>query len=177
MSNTVDTNKLALSQPKDGKLGMKFYNVSGENGPPCFKVENVRVLFEPSVYNGTGEEERKGIVMEITEEDAKRIEELENWMRIKSGISPDKWISCVRKTDGHQLKAKINMRGPKQCEFIGPQGEKDPPDSLRGRLATAALLVRGIYMQRQASGLMVDVVAMRYGEATRTESSYLKLLN
>jgi hypothetical protein len=177
MSNNVDTNKLSLSQPKDGKLGMKFYNVSGEAGPPCFKVENARVLFEPSVYNGTGEETRKGIVMEITEDDAKRIEELESWMRIKSGVSPDKWVPCVRKTDGHQIKAKINMRGPNQCEFIGPNGEKDPPESLRGRTATAALLVRGVYMQRQASGLMIDVVAMRYGEATRTKPSYLKLLN
>ncbi len=98
-------------------------------------------------------------------------------MRIKSGVPADKWNSCVRKVDGHQIKAKINMRGPKQCELIGPNGEKAPPESLRGRTAMAALLVRGVYMQRQASGLMVDVVAMRYGEATRTESSYLKLLN
>lgn len=170
-----DNNAITLSEPKDGKLGMKFYNIFSQDGPPCLKVE-AKILFEPSVYNGTGDEPRKNIVLEITEDDAKTLEDLEQTMRIRTGISAEKWNSCVKRVDGTRLKAKINMMGPRQCEFLGPNGEATPPESLRNRAATAAILVRGIYMQRQASGLMVDVVALKYGEAEEKKTKYHAML-
>ena len=111
--------KLSTTEPKEGKLGMKFVNLTDDNGPHCFKVESPKIIFEPSVYNGTGEEERKNIVMAITEEAAKEIEELENWTRIRVGVSAEKWNSCVKRLNGPQLKAKINMSGQRQCEFAG----------------------------------------------------------
>ena len=115
--------KLSTTEPKEGKLGMKFCNLTDDNGPHCFKVESPKIIFEPSVYNGTGEEERKNIVMAITEEAAKEIEELEN-TRIRVGAAPEKWNSCVKGLNGPQLKAKINMSGQRQCEFAGHNGAK-----------------------------------------------------
>jgi len=169
--------KLSTTEPKEGKLGMKFVNLTDDNGPHCFKVESPKIIFEPSVYNGTGEEERKNIVMAITEEAAKEIEELENWTRIRVGVTPEKWNSCVKRVNGPQLKAKINMSGQRQCEFAGHNGAKVAPTYLRGRSATAAILVRGVYMQRNAAGLMIDVVALRYGEVEKDgQESYLQMV-
>ena len=171
-----DNNKLTLGEPRDGGMGMKFYSVDSESGPPYLKIKISKIVFEPSVYNGTGNEPRKNIVLEISEEDAKRIEDLEQLTRIRADISPEKWTSCIRRSDTARMKAKINMHGPRRCEFIGPKGETEPPDTLRNRPATAAVLVRGVYMQRQASGLMVDVVALKYGEQIKVENNYIKML-
>ena len=44
-------------------------------------LESVTVVFEPSVYGGTGEETRKGIVLAIKEEDYESISALEEWVR------------------------------------------------------------------------------------------------
>ena len=166
---------LSMSAPKDGKGGMRFQNLFGEDGPLCIKAEG-KIVYEPSVYNGTGLEERKNIVLTIDEDTAKKIEELERWTRLQAGVSEDKWNSCVKRADGPRLKAKINVAGSKRCDFVGPDGVREPPAELRGRTATVALLVRGIYMQRSAAGLMVDVVAMKYGEATREEAPYLRMV-
>jgi hypothetical protein len=168
--------KLSMSEPKDGKLGMKFYNIFGENGPPCLKVPTSRILFEPSVYNGTGDEPRKNIVFEITEESAKQIEEIENWTRVQTGIPLDKWVSCLKRAETPRLKAKINMSGSRVCEFLGPEGQTNPPDSFRNRAGVVAILIRGVYLQRQATGLMIDVVALKYDAAVQTDSSYLKMI-
>ena len=90
----------------------------------------------------------------------------------------DKWNSCIRRADGiRRLKAKINVAGSRMCEFAGPSGEPTgPPDVFRGRAATAAVLVRGVYAQRQASGLMVDIVALKYGEVQKEKTSFLKMV-
>ena len=170
MSNMPSLQGLRLSPPKDGKMGMKFVRVACEDKPVFVKIKSQNIVFEPSVYNGTGEEARKGLVLQLTTEDAKHLQAIEEKIRTEANISSEKWSSCLRESDeGPRLKAKINMFGPKACEFIGPNDEKKAPDRLRGRPATVGVIINGVYMQRNASGLMVDVVAMRYGEVQETE--------
>ncbi len=44
------------------------------------------------------------------------------------------------------------------------------------RAGVVAILIRGVYVQRQATGLMIDVVALKYDVAVQTDSSYLKMI-
>lgn len=164
--NNVDVNKISLGKQKDGKMGMKFANVYNEkdNTPIYLKICESVIVFEPSVYNGTGDETRKGIVLEISEDDAKLIEDVER--SVRAMVASDKWNSCIRRENNSvRVKAKIEMSGERSCEFHGGPDEGDGvPSSLRGRKASVILHVKGLYAQRNASGLMIDVVAMRYGE-------------
>ena len=48
-----------------GKMGMRVMDISYEDKPLVITLRNVIVPFEPSVYNGTGTEKRKGIVFSI----------------------------------------------------------------------------------------------------------------
>ena len=164
---------IILSVPKTGKLGMQFINVANNSEAMFTKIDGT-VVFEPSVFNGTGEESRKGIVFELSEKDANDLSALEVRIRTLAGIPVTKWNFCVTNS---RLKAKINMSGMRQCEFVGPNGESTPPESLRGREVTAAIAIRGIYQQKKASGLMMDVVALRYSEiGDRKGPSYLDML-
>ncbi len=166
MTTTVNNiaDKISLGKQKDGKSGMKFTNVYNGNEPIYIKIRESVVVFEPSVYNGTGDETRKGIVLEISEDDAKLIEDVERSVRVRSLGASDKWNSCVRRENNSvRVKAKIEMSGEHSCEFHGP-GDEEAPSFLRGRKASVILHVKGLYAQRNASGLMIDVAAMRYGE-------------
>lgn len=171
-------NKISLGKPKDGKAGMKFANVynNEDNAPIYLKICESVVVFEPSVYNGTGDETRKGIVLEISEDDAKLIEDVER--SVRAMVASDKWNSCIRRENKSvRVKAKIEMSGERSCEFHGGPDEGDgaAPSSLRGRKASVILHVKGLYVQRNASGLMIDVVAMRYGEKP-SQTSFKSML-
>ena len=164
---------IILSVPKTGKLGMQFINVANNTDAMFTKLEGM-VIFEPSVFNGTGEESRKGIVLELSEKDANDLAALEIRIRMMAGISVTKWNFSVTNS---RLKAKINMCGARRCEFEGPNGESTPPESLRGREVSVVIGIRGIYQQKKASGLMLDVVALRYSEVgDRKGPSYLDML-
>ena len=68
------TTNLALSEAVLlAKGNMKTSLLTYQGRPLTFNIgedlESVSVVFEPSVYGGTGEETRKGIVLKITEED------------------------------------------------------------------------------------------------------------
>ena len=171
MISTFDN--LVLSAPKTGKLGMQFMSVTNGMEPLYLKVEG-GVVFEPSVYNGTGEETRKGIVLELSERDANTLAALEIRIRTLASIPVSKWNFCVTNS---RLKAKINMSGANPCEFVGPQEETELPNTLRGREVVAVIAIRGIYQQKKASGLMIDVVALRYGDFENKKGpSFLDML-
>ena len=171
------TNELAnvpdveIASLKDGKLGMKFAGVLVNGERPSFKLDVLKIPFEPSVYNGTGLEIRKGLVMEIGAYDATCIQAFEEKIKKKLNIPTDKWNSCVK--PDHRLRAKINMGGEDPCAFAG----KAPEDGFRGRSAVAALVVKGIYVQRQATGLILDVQAMKVGDLVKTDQTdYVAML-
>ena len=144
---------------KDGKLGMKFATMRNQGEAIHLKVDALNIPFEPSVYNGTGTETRKGIVFDITNSDAKSILVLEERLRQEMEIPLEKWNSCLRENgQTWRLKAKINMSGDRACLFADCDGK-----DLRGYAAVAVLSMNSVYSQRQASGLVLDVVALRRG--------------
>ena len=164
---------IILSVPKTGKLGMQFINLANNSEAMFTKIDGT-VVFEPSVFNGTGEESRKGIVFELSEKDANDLSALEVRIRTLAAIPVTKWNFCVTNS---RLKAKINMSGANPCEFVGPQEETELPNTLRGREVVAVIAIRGIYQQKKASGLMIDVVALRYGDFENKKGpSFLDML-
>ena len=188
-SNCFDD--ISVGMPKVSRLGMKFMNVvtTKVKSPVTKKITDSKVVFEPNVYNGTGDEPRKGILIDIPEEAAKEIESLENYLRIQAEvhwkIRTELWISCIRRDADNgtvRLKAKIVLAGDSPCEFLGPEDTHAQPSSFRGLPVSFIVLVKSIYVQRNAAGLMLDVVAMRYGsppppsDATTTRPSYGNLL-
>ncbi len=158
-STLATLSDLQVSALKDSKLGMKFGNIRGNGAQIHFKLDCLHIPFEPSVYNGTGAELRKGILLEISEADAVALLAFEEKVRQLTGLALDKWNSCVRQHDGNwRLKAKINMGGERACFFADGS-----PSSLRGCAAVAVVSVNGLYVQCQVSGLALDVVALRVG--------------
>ena len=163
---------------KDGKLGLRYADIhlgsddscdAGASLVPIVRIENSRVVFEPSVYNGTGEETRLGIVLALGSADAEALEKFEARCRQALKLDGNKtWNSCVRrKDDAPVLKAKINMEGSrKPCIFTDMKGNRreSPPTPLCGRACTAAVTLRTVYSQRLACGLVAEVVSLRTGE-------------
>jgi len=86
-------------------------------------LESVSVAFQPSVYGGTGEEARKGIVFRITAEDYNELNSLEQWvpdaLRASNPNVDALWSPSARKSDkrGCQLKCKMNLEA--QGSWIG----------------------------------------------------------
>ena len=76
---------IRLSPPKDVQRGMRIHSLSMEDRPLLLKLagdmQTVTVPFEPSVYNGTGDEPRKGIVFNITPELLEVVAQLEDTCR------------------------------------------------------------------------------------------------
>jgi hypothetical protein len=145
---------------------MKMANISSEADRHLVFRLATRVLFEPSVFKGTGEEPRKGIVLALSQEEAEGIAALEDAIRQKLEISPEKWLSNVRRHDsGISLKAKIDLSGPRACSFLRKDtGAQGPPEDFKGREVDVVVLVRSVYIQKTGSGLVMDVVAMKYGD-------------
>jgi hypothetical protein len=145
---------------------MKMASISSEADKPLVFHLATRVLFEPSVFKGTGEEPRKGIVLALSQEEANDIAALEEAIRQKLEISPDKWLSSVRRHDsGISLKAKIDLTGPRASSFLHKDtGARGPPEGVKGREVDVVVLVHSSYIQKTGAGLVADVVAMKYGD-------------
>jgi hypothetical protein len=157
---------------RDAKAGLKVGNITAEGGSHLvFRVPKTQIVFEPSVFNGTGEEPRKGIVLYNPQEEAKDISAFEEIVRGQMNIQPEKWQSCVRKHNGEQaLKAKFDLTGRKACKFTDTDGTKaEAPEAFKGREADVAVLVRAVFAQKNSGGLVMDVVAMKYGAAKAPE--------
>jgi hypothetical protein len=167
MTAHLQTTELKLSEPREAKAGMKMATVSRpDESPLVFRLPYSRVLFEPSVFKGTGEEPRKGIVLALTDEEAQHVQALEEAVRKRLQVPPERWTSSLRRDERASLKAKINVAGERLCSFQSPAGENKPPEPFKGRDVEVVVHVRAAYLQKQSNGLVLDVVAMRYGEVS-----------
>ena len=125
---------------------------------------NCSVAFEPSVYNGVGNEVRKGIVLRITDEDFALFTEFEAWCKQamqKEVPNVDALWSPSARCDGKsgsQLKANITMSGPYAVHYYdGSKVACAEPDCWRDLRVKVELEVRGCYTQRSTVGLLLDV--------------------
>jgi hypothetical protein len=170
---------LRLSPPKDLQRGMRIYSLSMEDHALFLKLagdmRSITVPFEPSVFNGSGDEPRKGIVFNITPEILEGVAQLEDTCRQLLGETIPNiealWCSSVKPSDRYSatMKAKINMAGPRVCPFFDEANKPaEAPVAWKGLPVNAVLSIRGCYSQRQNVGMIIEVSALQYGKVNAT---------
>jgi len=158
---------LELSKPKELSHGMKIYRTQSD-GPFSFKVSG-SIPFTPGVYQGTGDEERQGIVLNITQEVYDSIAHLiENFQQQLDSKHPgiaQKWNSSLKPADKYEptIRAKICLKGDKVCKFYDMSGQTiDTPTEWRKLEVTAVIRLGGVYVQSKGAGLLLDVTHLQY---------------
>ncbi len=167
----ADAPLLELNKPKELTHGMKLHRVLSD-GPFSFKV-SATIPFTPSCFNGTGEEDRQGIVLSIPEDVYKQFQSFSESFKIQlSTTYPDlasKWNPPVKAaTDKYpaNLRAKINIKGNKACGFYALDGlPTTPPSDWRRLEVTAVIRLGGVYVQSRGAGMLLDVTHLQYDPA------------
>ena len=167
--------QLSLSQPTNvGKGGMKicFLKLDGqvETVKLAPDLETITAPFEPSVFQGTGDEERKGILFNIPQDTFDAFAAVEEFCRQALDESFPKiqslWSSSLRPSDKYPatLKAKINVSGARAAKFYNDANEPaEQPENWKHLPCNAVLQVRGCYIQKQGIGMLLEVTHLQYG--------------
>lgn len=176
----ADAGNWTVSPPTPGKVaGLQLFSIRHENRYPSFQpclaedLGSMRVLYEPSVYGGSGDEERKNITMSISEDAAVSIQNMEKLVRDKLRDHVPHidqiWNSCIRPPSdhgGHSLKAKVRLRGEGMLRcFSRAREEMALPTTLRGWSIVPVLELRSAYVQRTSAGLVLEMVACILGDS------------
>ena len=182
LSQCVD--KLSLSQPALAtKGGMKICNLTQAGKPVTVKLgqdldDSITIPFAPSVFQGTGEEPRKGIVFNIPQDVFDAFAAVEEFCRKALEESNPKvqalWSSSLRASDKYPatLKAKINVAGNKVAKFYDHANEPtEQPENWKGLPCNAVLQVRGCYIQKQGIGMLLEVSHLQHGSNEVQEAS------
>ena len=158
---------LQLSKPKELSHGMKIYPTVEQL---TIKLMDAQIPFGPSVFNGTGDEERQSLVLSISEEDHKRLQTLETDLRTQlQAQCPDienRWASSLKDATEKwpaNLRAKVNLKGDRICKFLDASGTPtSPPDSWRRLKANVVIRIGGVYLQTRGAGLLIEVSHLQY---------------
>jgi hypothetical protein len=158
---------LQLGKPKDLSHGMKIYSTTEQL---TFKIMDVQTPFGPSVFNGTGDEERQSLVLSVSPDDHKALSALETSLRQQLQAQfPDldsRWTSCLKDaTDkfAPTLRCKINLKGARVCKFLdGAGAPASPPESWRRLQANVVIRIGGAYLQARGAGLLVEATHLQY---------------
>ena len=157
----------SLDGPKAmaGNKMLNIANITYKNKPLRLMLDEwLPIIFEPSVYNGTGNEERKNIVFGVSPTIEEGLAIMEDAiLQALSETHPNihaLWTSSIKPASGdHEasLKAKINVSGKQPCRFFDESNQPtEVPDVFRPLEAKIVLQVRGVYTQISA-GLMLSV--------------------
>ena len=149
---------------------LKIANITFKGQPLLLKSNAwLRIVYEPSVYNGTGQEERKNIVLELTPEIEQVLATMEDTIRQTLDEKVPNidaiWVSSLKPSAGSSgptVKAKINVSGKQACKFYDEDNvATEPPSAFRPLDAKVVLRIQGVYVQKQAAGLMMTVTHMQ----------------
>jgi hypothetical protein len=162
---------LSLASPYDAGKGMKMLPIRFQGAPLHLKLSSdndLSVPWEPSSWGGNTEP-RKSITFNIPQPVFEALAELEDWCRqVLEDTHPAiqaLWISRVKPAEKYPatLAAKINLAGPRQARFYDQAAQPtEPPTSWRGLAVNAVVHVKGVYIQKQSIGLVLDVTDLRY---------------
>ena len=159
--------------------GLQLYPIRCDGRYPSFQpcvaddLGSMKVLYEPSVYNGSGNEERVNITMSIDEVAAKDILSMEqialNKLRPSVPNIDAIWNSCIRPPSehaGYTFKCKVRIRGEGCVRCFGrTREEMTLPQSLRGFTIVPVVEVRSAYVQRSSAGLVLEMTACILGDS------------
>ena len=134
---------------------------------------SIKLPFTPSVCRGTGQETRLNVTFDMPASVIAQMQQVEGAIVAKAReILPNLdalWCSCIKPTPyGPQLRCKVNTEGPHKIQLMS-EGEALAVEDLQRRQVLPTLAIRGIYVQRNSAGLMVDVVACIVGEKPKYE--------
>jgi len=173
---TADDWKLGEFVQGKGVQVAKLFRADG--GPVRFILGKsdawpVVVPFPPSVFQGTGEEQRKGIAFNLPPELEKELEGLEGKARELVAEKVGKgalvfWMNCVKPADQYdaKLKAKINVSGARAANIFDENGERTSfPKTWTAQDANAVVELRGVYRQKAAIGLLLEVTHLKLRES------------
>lgn len=173
LAQSID--KISLSSPKNaGKGGMKICTLKLDGRDVivklCDDLETITVPFEPSVFQGTGDETRKGIVFNVPDAIFDTFAAVEESCRqaLESTVPNTNsiWSSSIRPSGSYPatLKAKINVTGDRAVKFYDVANEPaERPTNWQRLPCNAVLQVRGCYVQKQSVGLLLEVTHLQYG--------------
>ena len=162
----------SLDGPKAmaGNKMLNIANITYKNKPLRLMLDEwLPIIFEPSVYNGTGNEERKNIVFGVSPTIEEGLAIMEDAiLQALSETHPNihaLWVSSIKPANGdHEasLKANINVAGKQPCRFFDESKQPtEVPDVFRPLEAKIVLQARGVYAKKTAAGLMLSVSHMQ----------------
>ena len=120
-------------------------------------LSEAKVLFEPSVYGGDGTERRRGIVLEVSQEDVNYVRALE------ANLDERKLISAIK--EGGRLRAKIDMDAVRVWNQDKSPGEM--PLVLKDTHVSAAIQCNGTWSSKTQTGLVLAVTDLLIVPPTR----------
>ena len=167
----ADLSQWTVSAPKskNGQISISGIRCNGDY--PSMQLLATKRLgeiwtpYEPSVYRGTGNEPRKGVVFTIPGDVYTDLMKIEVWAKqqVPDGTV---WHSALKEPGAYAgcVKAKINVTGSYPCEFVNEEGKPVPwPEHWSGLRVIPVLDFRGIYSQKTGSGLILDVSHIMVG--------------
>ena len=136
--------------------------------------------FAPSAYGGGtgGEDQRQGILLSIKPEDFASLalveKEIQNQLSEMYPKLSKKWISGLKESAEYppQVRAKINLSGPRACRFFDEAGKPtvEAPQNWRNLGVNVVLRVSGVYVQAKNAGLILDITHLQPHPATTAQT-------
>ena len=125
------------------------------------------IMCNPSVFNGTGTEDRKGILIATPSQQTEDLRLIEVWVKrqLRSAY-PDVdqiWNSAIRTGDCYppSFRAKIWTGGFNPCKFYDENGQPCAmPTELAGLLVIPIVMINA-YVQQNQAGLLLETVALK----------------
>ena len=160
---------VGVPKSKNGQISISGISYKGATPSiqllPRERLGEIYTPFEPSVFRGTGNEPRKGVVFAIPGDVYDDLLKIEVWAR-KHLADGTVWHSAIKEPGVYSgsIKAKINVSGMYPCEIVDADGKPLPLPEHWSRLKVVPVLeVRGIYSQKTGSGLILDVTHAMVG--------------
>ena len=125
------------------------------------------VMCNPSVFNGTGAEERKSILIATPFYQIENLRLIEAWVRnqLRSAY-PDIdqiWNSPIKITDNYppSIRAKIWVGGFNPCKFYDENNQPcETPTDIAG-LQVVPIIMLNAFVQSNIAGLLIETVALK----------------
>jgi hypothetical protein len=163
----LDISKLKVVQGRLGQKGISFHHVSLDGKPLRFTLvplgQTVKIPYKPSVFQGTGAEQRVNVQFEVSDEIAGIMAALENLA--SEQVDCKGWNSVMKKREtGTLIRAKLNISGPRQTAISGvPELPNTWPQH-----GNVCIRIGTVYSQNQLAGFILEAEALEIQHPTTT---------
>ena len=124
-------------------------------------VKSAHVLYEPSVYNGTGQEVRKNLVLAVDQATRDQLAAIETQLQLGD-------LCSIFKPDS--IRVKVDMEQVRL--FDSDHAQINPPDKWANSNVEVCLEVRGSWRTATNAGLSVCCTDIRFVEGGADASPF-----